>query len=159
MRIKHSVIITLIIVIISTSIGLYCKRDYTDFTGLEDFSVAAMNGELFESSMENIIPRLADNNIIVAVRCEDRFEFRSGCASQKATVIKVFKGDDINEGDVIDIIRGTSTLGIKEEEKVGGIPIINMGFVNEMCVGKEYLVFIDRRINTYNEENVYIQSD
>lgn len=159
MKIKHSVIVTLIIVLISTSIGLYFKRGYTDFVGLEEFSVAAMNGELFESSMENIIPRLDDNNIIVAVRCEERFEFRSGCTSQKATIVKVFKGDSVKEGDIIDIIRGNSTLGIKEDERIGGVPIINMGFVNEMSIGKEYLVFLDRKIDTYNEENVYIQSD
>ena len=36
---------------------------------------------------------------------------------------------------------------------------INMGYVNEMVPGKTYLIFLDRKLKTYNKKDiVYMQS-
>ena len=42
MKIKYTALITAILVAISVIIGLYYKSTYTDYKGLEDFSVAMM---------------------------------------------------------------------------------------------------------------------
>ena len=39
---------------------------------------------------------------------------------------------------------------------VGGKPSLNIGFVNEMKPGKTYLIFLDRKIDTHNEEKIFV---
>ena len=81
------------------------------------------------------------------------------CVTQKVSVQNVFKGENIKEGDVFEIARAGTRLSMEEDTLYNGMPLINMGFVNEMIPGKTYLIFLDRKLNTYSEETIYIQSD
>lgn len=159
MKIKYTALITAILVAISVIIGLYYKSTYTDYKGLEDFSVAMMKEDTFDNIMQVIIPELGNSDVIVKVRCDEEFKFRYKCASQRVTALEVYKGDTLKAGDTFEIIRDNSTIGDAADDLIGGMPIINMGFVNEMTVGKEYLVFLGKELNTYSKDRIYLTAD
>lgn len=74
---------------------------------------------------------------------------------QLAKINKKIDDEQIKES----IIRDNSTIGDTADNLIGGMPIINMGFVNEMTVGKEYLVFLGKELNTYSKDRIYLTAD
>lgn len=164
MKLRYIVGALVVVVIISVGMGVYCKSTYRDFDQeenvLDDFAVALIDDEFLEWQLQVMDEKLSESNIIVAAKCEETFTYRYSCVTQKVCVINVFKGEGINEGDKIEIARAATLLSIDEDSKFNDKYLINMGFVNEMVPGKTYLIFMDRKINTYDKDiNIYIQSD
>ena len=157
MRLRFVSIVTTIMIIISAGIGLYNKSMYTDFNfqehPLEEVKVAILSDDLLEIQIEHLRKNLEHtSNYIVAVECMDKSLFRFHCTSQEVVVKRVFKGTGLSENDSIEIVKAGTEIF-----RDAGKPSVNMGFVNEMRPGKEYLVFLDRKIE--NTERIYIQSD
>lgn len=162
MKIKNVVVITMVILLFSTMIGIYARSTYTDSNkrsdALNDFAVAVIDDSIVDGQEEVFTDNIDNENIILAVRCEDTYLYRYGCVTQKVSVCKVFKGDDISIGDVFHLAKANTLISHDKDSYINGRALMNMGYVNEMIPGKLYLVFIDRKINTYGQDDIYIQN-
>lgn len=163
MKIKNVMLVTFIIFLLLMGFGLYHKRTYKDFNTeaqpLSNFMVGLLSDDLLELQLNHMRENLDDSCIIVAVKCEAASNFLFNCTSQKVSVEHVFRGDDLKAGDIIEITRANSFIFMDDDMRMNGKPCINMGFVNEMIPGNTYLVFLDRKIETYDDTRLYIQSD
>lgn len=163
MKLRYVSAITMVILIISVSIGLYTRSTYTDYNtdenAMSNFAVAISREEVFGNQLDFIKETADDENIILAVKCEDTYTYRFGCTTQKVSVEKVFKGDDVNVGDTFHLAKYNSLISRSKDGNYNGKKYINMGYVNEMIVGKTYLVFLDRKIEKEGYDTVYINSD
>lgn len=143
-------------------IGLYFKASYADFNEesnpLEKFTVGLMPEEMCKTQADNMKNTLADSNYIIAVKVVQGLNFLPSCTTQKVEVMKVFKGDNIQSGEMIDIVFSEEIFW-DERTYSSGTAYINMGFTNELSAGETYLLFLDREIETYDSERLFIRSD
>ena len=164
MKLKYVIGAFMVVVILSVGIGVYNKGTYRDFNqeenALDHFAVALIDDEFLAGQFQIMDEKLSESNMIIAAKCEETFTYRYSCVTQKVSVVNVFKGEGIHEGDKIEVARASTLLSTDEDAEVGDQYLINMGFVNEMVPGKTYLIFMDRKINTYDQnEKIYIQSE
>lgn len=163
MKHKSIVVVLLLIIVVSICVGLYCKSTYKDFNedenALDNFVVARMSDSLLEGQIQLMEETLSDSKIIIAAECKDTFTYRYACVTQKVEVVSVFKGEEIIKGDVIDIARASTLVSTNTDSMINGKYIINMGFVNEMIPGKTYLIFLDRKLDTFDGEDIFMQSE
>ena len=163
MKLRFVTCITLVVFIIAASVGLYFKASYKDINVEEEplnkFVVGLMPDELLNAQLEHMEKDLGSSNIVIAAKCEDSFKYRFNCTSQKITIEHVFKGEGLKAGDNIEIIRNGSLICMDENAYIDGMPIININFVNEMFPGKTYLIFLDRKLQTYDDTIIYLQNE
>lgn len=164
MKLKSILIITVLIITIMTATGLYYKSSYLNYNNeefpLENFVTGVMNEELLDAQLKKYDNELDSSNYIIAVTCQEKSFFRYSCTTQKVKIEHVFKGNNIKKGDIIEIAKSDSEIFNSDEMKINGRNCINMGFVNEMKPGYTYLVFLDKKINTHDENTViYITDD
>lgn len=137
-------------------IGLCSKQNYIDLNAekepLNNFTVGILANKLVDIGIEAFDESLEQNNIILAVKCEEKSRFVYKGAVQKVKVEKVFKGEDIQKGDEIEIQSVSSTF-MDSIEGEGDKPEANMNFVNEMKKGNRYLVFLDKKLKN---SSIYI---
>lgn len=161
MRSKMCVALSLLVFVCLMVFGLIAKSNYIDINDEENpmdkFVVGLIPDSILDIQLEHLENNLPESNIIIAVRCMEKSTFRFSCTTQKVEVVKVFKGD-VSIGEIIDVARNGSCIFFDKENYVNGLPAINLNFVNEMKPNEMYLVFLDRKIQTYNDENIYIQS-
>ena len=141
--------------------GLLIKSTYSDFNTLEkpleSFMVAQLSDALLDNQISLLMDELDNSNYILTVECLERSQFRYACTSQSVEIIHVYKGDDLEVGDIISIGKYGSLVNLQCMDEYDGYMLINMGFVNEMTIGNHYLIFLERKIDT--EEPIYLQSD
>lgn len=147
-RIRYIFILTLSVIVVSCSVGLYNKMDYADINEQENlwsrFSVAMLSDRLLDMQLELMEETLDTNPIILAVKCQESSYFDFHCITQKAEIVKVFCGDGLQSGDSIQIVRGNSEVYLSKNENMKSE--LNMNFVNEMKIGNTYLVFLESKI-------------
>lgn len=114
-----------------------------------------MTNSLVEAGINAMEKELEGSNIILAVECKGKSYFKYSCATQNVEVKKVFKGNDIEVGDEIEICTVTDVF-MDEDMHIDGKPCINLDFVNEMQEDKTYLVFLDRKVKN---SDIYIKPD
>lgn len=163
MKFRYTAGMILLVFCVALGAGLRSKASYRDFNQeeapLEHFMVGLIDDEFLEMQLKQMEPKLDSSPLIAAVQCEAPFYYRFSCVTQKVRISHVFKGNEWSEGDVMEVARDGSALFTDEEGQVQGKPSINMGFVNEMIPGKQYLIFLDRKLNTSDGTVIYIQSD
>lgn len=164
MKLRFVAYITIIAFIISMGTGLYYKSLYKDFNteeeSLDKFVVGLLPDELLETQIEFLEEELDFAPIIIAGKCDDTFTYRFSSTTQKITIEYVYKGENLAVGDHIEIARGNSNIYLDEDGYINGKPSINMGFANEMVPGNTYLIFLDRQLETHNEDDIiYIQDE
>jgi hypothetical protein len=164
MKIKITIIVTISIFLLLLGFGISKRITFKDLNKeenvLEKFDVGILSDSFVESQIINMEKNLDSSNIIAAVKCVDDIEFRFSCVSQKVEIIKVFKGDNLTSGDRIDIARASNRIYIGEDSVMeNGSFAVNLGFVNVMIPDNIYLVFLDRKLETYDKQKIYIQSD
>lgn len=157
MKLRFVLGITMVIFLVSMCIGLHYKGTYVDWNEEENviddyFIPPVLNDDLIDMQLENWDQELDDSPIIVAVQCEDTFYYRFKCSTQKVRVEHVFKGEELKEGDTIEVQR-ISEIFTSEEMRFKEKFPVNLNFVNEMIPGKTYLVFLERKVNTYNDDD------
>ena len=116
--------------------------------------VALISDALLEMQLEFFDEDLENCNIVIAAKCEENYFYRFNCNTQTVTVEHIFKGGGLNIGDKIDIARNGSHIYTNKDMYTAGMPSNDMGFVNEMVPGKTYLIFLDRKVETYNENDI-----
>ena len=151
--------------------GLVNRMNYRDFnkeeSPLQKFIVGGLSQQYLErqlSLLEN-----GDNNTgrkpitecetILAVRCEESSRFRHWGITQKVSVVRVFRGDQFETGDVLHLSSPSSSVWCYDEEFpeiLRGYYGANLDFANEMIAGKEYLVFLGHRVESYRDEDFWV---
>ena len=163
MKSRYVLVLTGITFLVALCYGMYQKKFYKDFNleeePLNNFVVALVDEEFLDMQISIMEEELDSANIIIAAKCEDTFEYRFSCNTQEVSVEYVFKGDGLEEGDKIQIARNGTHIYMEQDGFIAGMPSNDLGFVNEMVPGKTYLIFLDRKLNTFNEERIYIQTD
>lgn len=157
MKIKFSAIITVAVVIAAGIYGLSKKGTYIDCnkdkTSYQNFQVAYMSDGISDDQIEALRNVDATANYILKVKCVDNLFFRPECASQKVKVEKVFKGDNIKKGETLSIIM-ISTIFTDQYKG------FNNDYHNYLIKNKEYLVFLDKQIKNYDDnDKVFIKGD
>lgn len=163
MKLKIITALNLVLFLIAAGIGIYYRSGYEDYNEkempLENFEVGLISDTLFDMQLQFLEEDLDSNHIIIAAKCRDTFHYRFSCCTQPVEVEHVFQGEGLEEGDRIEIARFNSGIFSDKESYVNGNPQMNLSFVNEMIPGNIYLIFLDRRLETYSDEIIYIQSD
>ena len=127
--------------------GISNSKNYTDFNSeenkLEHFEVGIIEGSLASAVTEDLESRLTEQSAyILKVKCIQNVELDFLCATEKVEVVDVYKGNNIEKGDRISVIRNSSRLFYNLQD----FDSINLEFVNVMKPGKEYLVFLEKEI-------------
>lgn len=149
----------MIVTCVLLNIGLCSKHKYIDLNAekepLNNFTVGILSNKLVDIGIEAFDENLEQNNIILAVKCEEKSRFVYKGAVQKVKVEKVFKGENIQKGDEIEIQSVSSTF-MDDIEGKGDKPEANMNFINEMKKGNRYLVFLDKKLKN---SSIYIPKE
>lgn len=155
MRVRTIALITAILFVLAAVAGVINRQSFTNYTadGLVNFKVGLLHDSLVDSTIDYMEEELSNANYILRVRAGSGMEFLFGSTQEPVTVVEVYKGEDLGVGDKIKITRASSAMFMDNMS-------VNMGFVNEMRTGDEYLVFLDYLIDTdtVKEKNVYMLS-
>jgi len=151
----------ILVVIITTSFaaGAVVRSTFESLAAMEEPLEGILVAQLEETLLEgqkNIATGedlVNESSYILAVECTGDLNFYYKSTTQPVRVINVFKGDDIQPGEEIEIVR-SNTIYFKTLDG-GEYNSINIGFTNEMNVGEYYLIFIGDKIN--NSDNIYGQ--
>lgn len=161
MKTKIVVIITGVISLCVMIVGLIFKSSYKDFNqqdnALDNFVVGIMTDELADVQIAKMYSELDNCNVIIAAECIEEPFFRFGCITEKVVIRDIFKGDNLEVGEEINIGRSSSCIFWEEEMLVNEMPTINMGFVRAMQPGKTYLIFLADEKDMEGKERLYIQ--
>jgi hypothetical protein len=145
-------VILAFLVIIPCSIGVVCRSSFTDVSKksnpFECFEVGLLGefssqylSEYFDNSLED------ESKYILKVKATGKINFSFKCYSEPVSVIAVYKGEGISNGDEIEIVRNSSTI----YWNINNTNCINTGFVNKLNAGEEYLIFIGQKLDCGNK--------
>lgn len=142
--------------------GLYSKTTYEDFnkisTPMNLFTVGLLSEETCERQVIKMRNTLSDSNYILAAKVVGPFVFMPSCTTQRIEIIKVFMGEGLSKGDTLDVVCSQEIFW-DENSFASNEAWINMGYTNQYTIGKTYLFFLDREIETYNSNRLFIRSD
>ena len=150
MKIKYTFIIYLLCISSIVILGMKNKKDYKDFNddnkALNKFVVGIMTDDMIDTAIGALKKGEKSCNTIVVAECLEKTKFSYGCSTQKIRIKKVFKGDLVKNEETINVLFADGIFMNSSDDT----PEINMGFVNEMKVGKNYLIFLDEKIENSN---------
>lgn len=156
LRMKIVIAISLIAFVVAGIYGISKKGTYTNMNDSEmpraSYSVAVLADDKIESisspeEVEAYLMEKAESVVRVEALEISKFDFKA--AKQKVLVQEVLYGKEELEGTEIVLVPKGGNIYESTNS-------INMGYCNEMAVGKEYLVYITERIDTIDEsEHAY----
>lgn len=132
-------------------LGVLKKGTYTDkFRQLESFDdayVAELSEDIVFAVIERMQDELPDAPIIVRVKAAGSSAVTADFRAQEAVVMEVYQGDNISEGDTIQVVRETCPYSFDEEIYGEDWYSVELGFVNLMNADEEYLVFLEGQMD------------
>lgn len=148
-----------IVVIVLIILGCTFRTTYTDIQKKDSFMAEFEVGAVPENMVEdwcNFILDEAHNpeNIILRVKTVDNEFFDFLAEKQKVEIEYIFqKGNSsVSVGDICYICRGANCL--MYSGKKNGSNYANLGFVNSMKVGEEYLVIMQAEVSKLDEHEI-----
>ena len=148
---KKQVLIIIIICAVMLGFGLSLKFTHKNIENFDEYEVLPMDDDKLKRELVLFNNTLDDSNIIIVATCEGGLKSDYKCCYQKMNVDKVIKGDKINEGDKVNVLK---VANISDSDQRLWL---DQGFVCEFKEGKSYLLFLDKKLNTYHEA-LYIPS-
>lgn len=152
-------IILLLVIFVSAAVGLYKKQSYTNITAepnmMDHFTVAQLDiGMISDDFGEILKEELLNSNIIIRARATGEIIHHYRLNEQYGEVLEVYRGDNhVDIGDEIGII-SPGWLFFFDDMSA------NMGFINFMEEGEEYLLFIEEKVDTLDPlDNTYVVVD
>lgn len=133
-------IVTIILLVPAIIAGIIVRGSFIEPSTLSNYRVAMMGPELMSIVEEAMDEYEADTSHILRVKCvsEEKFLFRQ--TYQEVEVLKTFRGD-LKEGEKICVSPCSSNI-------FEFMNAINMGFVNAMMEGEEYLILLNEGITS-----------
>lgn len=142
---KKGITATAVITVILIIAACVCRASFTHYDSLTPFKVALLNDDMLEMIRSSVIGATGRSRNVVKVKCTSEVQLAEKVSMQSAEVVRVFKGSDVKEGDEILIMPYSSWIF----EEFGSI---NMGFVNAMIPGDEYLAFLEPPIKVVDKD-------
>ena len=151
--------------------GLVNRMNYRDFnkeeSPLSKFVIGGLGEEYLKRQLDLLekgdksVGRepITECKTILAVRCEESSRFRNCGITQKVTVLRIFRGDHLETGNVLHLSAPSSMVWYYDEEYpeiLRGYFGANLDFANEMILGKNYLVFLGQRVESFRDEDFWI---
>lgn len=134
---KKYFMISIIIFFPLVIIGCMVRGTFVNANDLSYYTVATADVQILDILERNIDDIEERSEYIMKVRCKSSSQFVFKKTYQEVEVLKVFRGDsDVKKGDKINISPASSCIFTDDGS-------INMGFINEMRIEEEYLVFLD----------------
>lgn len=136
--------------VIAIIVGVIFRQTYTNVTAepnvLDNFSVALWDFDMVSPDFLQLIgENLSSSNLIIRAKSDGEMKYSFKNNKQYIEVIEVYKGDELNAGDQI-AVTSHSWLFFFDEMRA------NVGFVNVMQPGHEYLIFLDQQLETLETE-------
>ncbi len=141
---KYIATVTLGLVVMAIIAGCIHKSAYTNYTkdSLDSFEVALLDYELAENMKEIMMESLElECEYIVRVRAVTGLQFFFLSSKQRVEVREVYKGDDVEVGEEIDVAVTDMFYGDE-----GMSRSLGLGFVNAMEPNEEYLLFLKSKV-------------
>jgi hypothetical protein len=157
MKIKKWKMIIIVACFIAAIIAVIKRQEYTnimeDEKNIELFSVAPIRNDFLSDSMAGYKEILNKSPIVLRVKAKGKIEYSFKTIKQQVEVLKVYKGNEIRVGEVIEVLTTRQALDFNDMT-------FNLGFTNLMKKDNEYLIFFDEKIdNPYTGDNIYRISD
>ncbi len=134
------VIIVAASLVLAAGIGGYKKQSYTDINEWEDrmdyFRVAVIDDELVEGAISRMAEELDNSRNIWLVRACGEVQYDFKIRKQLVEIEKVYKGEGVAEGEKVNVAYFGLITYFDDMT-------MNMGFVNFLQEGKEYLIFLE----------------
>lgn len=142
--------------VVCFSIDLITKHSHKNIKDdMNDFYIGLIDETLVENHinfMKNSEHSLDKSKYILLVTCQSEIEFDFSCGSQKVRVDSVIKGSDaVSEDDVINIL--------KVDTIFNELNSFNIGFINELKIGNQYLVFLDECLTLNKNDTLFVYND
>ena len=141
-------------------IGIVTNTTFTNITAqhdyMEQFYVAELSDGIVDNVVETMRETLPDSKYILEVEATgvERVTFRSFMQEVEVKEIIQATNDDIKIGDIIYITKSGWSVYCRTFSEDHGYMIKEYGFVNKMISDKEYLVFLDHKVNTTLDRNI-----
>ena len=152
---KILLITTSLLCVIAATIGLFQRQTYTNITAKADymdhFKIAILGDGFAEDLPDFLMTELPNAKYIVRVKAKGKVEHLFEANKEQVEVLEVYKGNDIHVGNDIFILHGRFCFNIKF--KSSRVTSVELGFVNFMKKGDEYLVFLDQKAMTANPDD------
>lgn len=156
-------ILLLIFIVMFTCLAIFGavkKNTYTDVmseeNAMDKFMVGQLPTEIVEGLCDLYREELPKQPIILKVSVISGPEFLARTYRYKVRVEKIFKGENINEGDTFYINDLGWAAYFTQDMLDDGLPYtLDMGFINFMLEDEEYLVFLKDKIATLDGAEVY----
>lgn len=150
---KISFYIFIILILFPVVSGIICKRSFTNISDFEepfnDFKIGLIERDLAYNTKNYIDNDLEnDSKYILKVTPIKNANLYFMCYTEPVRVLEVYKGDGLNIGDEIQILRRSSRVFWD----LNNTKSVNVGFVNFMNKDEEYLVFLHDKIE---DKDVY----
>lgn len=136
-------------------IGMWTRGSFTDYTstqeGLDNFYVAVWDNEIYPDMEKEMLVNLQEAPIILRVKADGNIKYSFKTIKQHVIVEEIYNGENIQVNDSLYIM-GENGMFVFPEM------YINMGFVNFLKKDQEYLVFLDRKLISPEQEddNTYL---
>lgn len=155
MKLRYYCILLALALVGFGAFGLSKRGTYTDITADPDYlyslNVAELYTEAVENSCTSLMEELPSSPIILKVTPLAVPECFFRGRQQKVRVETVFAGDDLSAGDEVYITSDRWGYNLYEDA-------VETYFVNEMKVGKTYLIFLSGVVGTTGTEHTEVYS-
>ncbi|KPB06043.1 hypothetical protein [Bacillus sp. CHD6a] len=142
----------------ATITGYVMKDTYSNVTAtstvMDNFTVALWDFDMSPTIIQTMKNDLPHSNLIIRVVSEGETSFSFKNNKQYVKVLEVYKGDEVRVGDEIAVTSLSWQLFFDDMSA-------NLNFVNFMQPQNEYLIFLDRKLDSLdpNEDNIYLLPD
>ncbi|MCI6676518.1 MAG: hypothetical protein MSG78_06430 [Clostridiales bacterium] len=148
-------IVTVIIIVGICFWGISQKQTYTNLlsepNALNKFQVAEFPESLMQSASDQFLHILPQSSIIIRAIAVGEKDYLFHTNQQTVFVQQVYQGEGIQSGEKIHVALRT---GFSFRDSFDG-KLAELSFVNEMEEGKEYLIFLDKKIDVLRKNDQY----
>lgn len=148
-------LVTALVLVGAAIFGLVERQTYTNRTTSSDFmqsiQVAELPEPLAKSTAQEMREVLPQSSMVVRVEATGRREYLFGIKQQQVRVLEVFQGEDIDAGEEVWLY--STHWGSPDFTD----STMNMGFINDLQAGEEYLVFLSEKMDLLGEERSIYQ--
>ncbi len=146
---------TALVLVAAAIFALMERQTYTNRTASSDFmqsiQVAELPEPLAKSTAQEMREVLPQSPMVVRVEATGQREYLFGIKQQQVRVLEVFQGEDIHAGEAVWLY--ASHWGSPDFND----STMNMGFINDLQAGEEYLVFLSGKMDLMGEKRSIYQ--
>lgn len=151
MRYRIHLSIVIILILAFAFLGITKRQSYTNIGADEDYLsrmfVAELPQELVEQTCNDLLNNLPSANIVLRISPIEDMEHLFGCSQQKVCVQEVFSGTQVSVGEILYVTSAHWNLCIDDT-----LNSIELGFVNIMKKGYDYLIFLDEQVSVTKDQ-------